>query len=83
MALGHVDADRADLVQQARHRHLALVMLRQHEAAQSRAEVPRHLGRQRRCHGRAVRCQPPLTAVAHRVNPQHEILHHEADHAFS
>ncbi|MCW6513275.1 hypothetical protein, partial [Lichenifustis flavocetrariae] len=38
VALGQVDADRPDLVQQTGHRHLALVILRQQKAVQRGAE---------------------------------------------
>jgi len=70
VGLGHVDADRPDLlIQEARYGHLALVVLCQHEAVQCGTEVTRHRGRQGRRHGGAVRCHPPLTAVAHGVDP--------------
>ncbi len=82
MALGHVDADRPDLVQEARHRHLALVILRQQEAVQRGTEVTRHNERQGCRHGLAVRRHPALSTVAQGVDPQHEVLHHEIRVAF-
>ena len=52
LSLGDGDADRPQLRHQPRHRHLALMVLRQHETAQFWPEMPAHAGRQGRQHHR-------------------------------
>ena len=56
-------------------RHLALMMLHQHEAAQLRAEMAADAVGQRRQDGLALRRQPAFAAVTHRPRAEHEILH--------
>ena len=63
---------------QSRHRHLPLMVLGQHEAAQLRPEVTIDAGRQRRRHHGAIRCLPALAAEIHHMRTDHQILHHEA-----
>jgi len=50
MALGDHDAKCLQQCQQPRHRHLRLMILSKHEAAQFRAKMPADAGWQRRCH---------------------------------
>ena len=71
------DADRPELGHQARHGHLALVVLGQHEAAQLGPEVAGDAGRHRGEHGPAVGGQPALAAQAHHVRAQHQVLDQE------
>jgi hypothetical protein len=77
LALGDRDADRPELGDQARHGHLALVVLGQHEPAQRRPEVADDVGRHRRRDGPAVRREPALAAEADHVRAQHEVLDQE------
>ena len=57
------------------HRHLPLVILHQHEAAQLRPEMAADAAGQRRHDGLAGRRQPALATVAHHPRGQHQILH--------
>ena len=77
LPLGDDDAERPQLRQQPRHRHLALMVLGQHEAAQLRPEMPADAGRQRCCHHVAVRLLPALAAEIHDVRADHQVLHHK------
>ena len=77
LALGNADADRVQLFHQPFHRHLALMVLHQHEAAQFRPEMAGHPCRQRRDHGDTLRRHPTLAPVADDLRPQHQLLHHE------
>ena len=77
LALGDRDADGPELGHQARHGHLALVVLGQHEAAQLRPEVADDAGRHRGDHGLAVGGQPALAAEADHVRAQHQVLDQE------
>ena len=77
LTLGDAEADRLQLFHQPLHRHLALVVLHQHEAAQFRAKMAGYPGRQRGNHGGALRCHPALAAVADHLRAQHQLLHHE------
>jgi hypothetical protein len=82
LSLGDGDADPPQLCHQTRHGHLPLMVLRQHETAQLRPEMPDHAGRQGRQHDRSGRCDPSLPSVAYRLGTQHDVLHHEALVAF-
>ena len=77
LALGDDDADRPELGHQARHGHLALVVLGQHEPAQLGPEVAGDAGRHRGDHRPAVGGQPALAAQADDVRPQHQVLDQE------
>ena len=78
LALGDVDADGAQLRHQPRHRHLALVVLRQHEASQFRPEMAHRAHRQRRDDALPIRRQPAFPPQPKNMRPQHQVLHHEA-----
>jgi hypothetical protein len=78
LALGDVDPDGAQLRHQPGHRHLALVVLRQHEAPQLRPEVAHHARGQRRGDALPRRRQPTFPPQPQHMRPQHQVLHHEA-----
>jgi hypothetical protein len=59
-----INADRPQVHQQPRHRHLPLVVLVEHKTAQFSAKMPAHPGRQRGHARLAFRRQPALTPVA-------------------
>jgi hypothetical protein len=82
LALGDEEAEAAQQRHQSRHRHLPLMVLGEHEAAQFRAEVPIDAGRQRRRHHVAIRRLPTLAAEIHHMRADHQILHHETRVAF-
>ena len=75
LALGDADADRLQQRHQTLDRHLTLVILHQHEAAQLRPEMAADAARQRRHDRLAVRRQPALAAVAHHPRGEHQVLH--------
>ena len=62
-------------VDQALDRHLTLVILHQHEAAQLRPKMAADAAGQRRHDRLALRRQPALAAVAHHPRGQHQVLH--------
>ena len=82
LPLGDQDADGAELGDRARHGHLALVVLGQHEAAQRRPEVADDPGRHRGEHGPAVGGEPALAADAYDVRAEREVLDQEVLVAF-
>ena len=82
LAFGNDDAEAAQQRHQSRHRHLPLMVLGEHEAAQLRPEMTMNAGRQRRRHRVAVRGLPALAAEIHDMRADHQILHHEARVAF-
>ena len=82
LSLGDDDAQCLQQCQQPRHRHLRLMILSKHEAAQFRAKMPADTGRQRRCRRLAIRSLPPLAAELHDVRSDHQILHHITRIAF-
>src|SRR6266481_8545894 len=82
MAFGDDDAETAQQRHQSRHRHLPLMVLGEHEAAQLRPEVTIDAGRQRRRHHVAIRRLPAFAAEIHDVRTDRQILHHEARTAF-
>jgi len=82
MAFGDDDAETAQQRHQSRHRHLPLMVLGEHEAAQLRPEVTIDAGRQRRRHHVAIRRLPAFAAEIHDVRTDRQILHHEARVAF-
>src|SRR5712691_10883406 len=67
-------AEAAQLLDQPRHRHLSLVVLRQDKAPQLGAEMAGGPGRQRRHHGAPIGGQPALAAVADGARPDLQIL---------
>jgi hypothetical protein len=77
LALGHIDADGMQLRQQPTHRHLALVILGEDEAAQLRSEMFIDPGGKRGRDGLPIRCPPALTAIPRDIGVQHQVLHHE------
>ena len=77
LPLGDQDADRPELGHEARHGHLALVVLGQHEAAQRRPEVADDTGRHRGEHGPAVGGEPALAADPYDVRAEHQVLDQE------
>ncbi len=68
----------AALSEQAGYRDLPLVDLRQHEAAQPGSEVAHHLSGHGCREGVPVRGEPALTADAHHMRAQHQILNQES-----
>jgi hypothetical protein len=78
LALGDEDAEAAQQRHQARYRHLPLMILGEHEAAQLRPEVTIDAGRQRRSHHVTIRRLPAFAAEIHHMRTDHQILHHEA-----
>src|ERR1700691_4082642 len=82
LALGNIDAERAQQPHRARDRGLSLMMERQHEAAELRPEMALKALRQRRRYHLAVRSLPALAAEFNDVWTHHEVLHHEAGVAF-
>ena len=78
LPLRDVDANRAQLHQKARHRHLAFMILRQHEAAQGGPEMTAaDAHRQGRQDLASVRRHPALAPIARDMRPHHQILHDE------
>ena len=77
LPLGDHDADRPKLRHQTRHGDLALMVLKQHQAAQLRPEMAGDAGRHRCRDGQPVRGQPALAADTDDVRPQHQILDEE------
>ncbi len=77
LALGDVDANAAQQRQQPRHRDLALMVLRQHEAAQFRPEMAGHPRRQCRGDPLPVRRHPAFAPQPQHMRAQHQVLHHE------
>ena len=75
MALGDADADRLQQRDQTLNRHLALVMLHQHEPAQLRAEMAADAAGQRRHDRLTLRRQPALASIAHHPRREYQILH--------
>ena len=75
LSLGDGDADPPQLCHQPRHRHLALMVLRQHETTQLLSEMPDHAGRQGSQHDGSIRRDPSLPSVAYRLGTQHDVLH--------
>jgi hypothetical protein len=69
LPFGDHDADGLELSHQTRHRHLALMVLEQHEPTQLRPEVPSDVGRHCGDHRPPVRGQPALAAKADHVRP--------------
>jgi len=67
LTLGDADADRLQQRDQTLDRHLPLMILHQHEAAQVRAEVTTDPAGQRRHDRLAIRRQPALAPVVHRA----------------
>jgi len=65
LTLGNADTNRLQLSDQTLDRHLALVMLHQHETAQLRAEMAAYAAGQRRHDRLALRRQPALAPIAH------------------
>src|SRR5712672_1295857 len=78
LALGDEDAEAAQQRHQPRRRHLSLMVLGEHEAAQLRPEVTIDAGRQRRRHHVAFRRLPAFAAEIHNMRTDHQILNHEA-----
>ena len=76
LALGDLDAHVVQLRDQARDRHLALVVLGQHVAAQRRPEMAVHPARQRRQHGAAVGRDPALAPEADDTRANQQVPHH-------
>ena len=72
LALGDGDAEIVELFSEPRGRHLALVMLAQHEPPQSGPEVADEPRRQRRHHRLAGRRPPPFPP-----KPDHMAAHHQ------
>ena len=56
-------------------RHLPLVILHQHEAAQLRPKMTADAAGQRRHDRLAIGCQPTLPAIAHHPRGEHQVLH--------
>ena len=75
LPLGDHDPEVVELGHQTRHRHLAAVILRQHEAPQLGTEVADDPGRQRR-HRRPLGRQPALTPKPDHMTAHHQILDH-------
>ena len=67
LALGDQNAECLQQRYQSRCRHLPLMVLGEHEAAQFRSEMTMNAGRQRRCHHLAIRGLPTLAAEVHDV----------------
>ena len=67
---------------QTRRRDLSLMILGQHEPAQSGSEMTVHASRQGARRHLAVRRLPAFSAKLHDVRADHQILHHEARIAF-
>jgi hypothetical protein len=55
LTLGNIDAERPELSDQTRHRHLALMILQEHQAAQFRPKVASDPSRHRRRDRPAIR----------------------------
>ncbi len=76
LALGDIKAKIVELGNKARHRHLALVILGQHVAAQLGPEVTGDPRRQRRHDRLALGRQPALAPEPNHVRAQDQVLHH-------
>ena len=68
--------------QEPRHRDLTLMVLREHEAAKVRPEMPADALRQRSGHHVAVGHLPTLAAEVHNVRTDQQVLHNELCIAF-
>ena len=75
LTLGDADPNRLKLRDQALDRHLALVILHQHEATQLWPKMTANAAGQRRHDRLALRRQPALASIAHHPRGQHQVLH--------
>ena len=75
LPLGDAHPERQQQTDQPLHRHLSLVILHQHEAAQFRPEMAADARGQRRDDGFTRRRQPALATVAYHPRGEHQVLH--------